>query len=179
MEAEQTIESQIKSTPSNDELQAFVGAGNYLSKWQKMRLDKFALAGFNFWAFLFVHSYYFYRKMYTWGFIFIAVSLLLPLGAVFLFGYIGAKFHLFSSIEQLKQQAIILSLAISLLIMLTSGMLANRIYYSYATFSIRTISKLKLSCENNMLAIKGKGGVNMAGFFMGLAITIVSRTFLN
>lgn len=179
MDAEQAANSALDLIPKDNELQAFIGFGNYLSKWQVMRTSGNFLAGFNFWAFLFVHSYFFYRKMYMWGFIFLAASLLANVGAGALYGFIGAKYHLFSNMEQLMQQATMLSLIVLAITMFTSGILANRIYYSFASFSIHTVSKLELKDENHLLAIKGKGGVNMAGFLAGVAINVFERIFLN
>lgn len=178
MDAQQAPESALDSTPNDHELQTFVGGGNYLSKWQVMRTRGSVLAGFNFWAFLFVHSYFFYRKMYMWGFIFLAASLLGGVGTGALYGFIGAKYHFFSNMEQLKQQATTLGLVVLMLTMLTSGILANRIYYSFATFSIQEISKLGLKDENLLLAIKGKGGVSMVGFLAGVTINVFEKIFL-
>lgn len=172
MEADQSISKSIDSQPTDEELQAFIGAGNYLSKWRRMRENRNSLAGFNFGAFVLVHTFFFYRKMYLWGFIFIAATLLASFGTSILYAYIGAKFQLFSSIEQFKHHAAMLALAISFLIRIASGVLANKIYYSCAAYSIQSISKLNLSGENRMLVIKEKGGVNMAGFALGIAVNV-------
>lgn len=174
----QANEKELAFNQATEELKNFVGPGNYLQKWQGIRENTSSFAGFNFWAFIFVHSYFFYRKMYTWGAIFIAASLVVSFGIVALYAYIGLKLHFFASRDELMQQAMLLNLVISLIFMLASGFLANKIYLSHATFSIQQISKLNFAHENHMQAIKGKGGVNMAAFFIGIGINIFARIFL-
>jgi hypothetical protein len=159
----------------SEEFMAFIGAGNYLIKWQQMIKNNSKLSGFNFWAALFGPAYFFYRKMYTWGMMYIVAAIVITFVAVFIYlGIASANIISGLNIQNAAHNLIYVKLFVWLLMFSISGVFANVIYYRFATFEINALNSKKNS-DLYFQCLKNRGGVSMLGFAAGSFINILMR----
>ncbi|TDR70235.1 DUF2628 domain-containing protein [Paludibacterium purpuratum] len=165
-------------TITREEFEAYVGAGKYLEKWQSIIEKKSRFAGFNIWAAIFGHGFFFYRKMYVWGMLLVALGLILHVifGALY-----GAMFAVLANngwaTLQDMQSHIWLVNGIALLFqMVIAGMFANVIYYESACSAINALSEKK-NDEFYLNYIKKRGGVSMLGILAGSMVNIFCYYF--
>ena len=143
-------------------------------------INKFKKSRFNFTAFILSGIYFLYRKMYGLGILFSAIIL----GSMVSSAYISSLSvwkSIYASIVQAQQSGQILSFnnsfglsshefflfispllanAVSLIVMVISGLIANKCYFNH---SVKKIKKIKSTTDKDLVneALETKGGVNL------------------
>jgi hypothetical protein len=127
---------------------------NYLEEFVGKNYYKIKNRPFNFSAYFFSTTYIFYRKMYTFGTIFILIN----------------------GICNLFFKTIIISLVLNLIL----GFTFNSIYISYASNKVRKIENNNESISREEIAriCENKGGRSILGIFIGSLIEIGIYIFL-
>ena len=169
-------------------------AKKYISKFQKTKEKK---ATWNWGAFFFTPYWFFYRKMYKLGAIFLAITLLISVG-----------FSLSPSVQKLnaditkwtekyniensddftedeilqaneERQAFmrenptgvkLLFAQVTLLLALkvTVGLTANKWYYNYTLKNVKKINEQEKDVQKHKLLLLQSGGTSVGGFFMAV-----------
>lgn len=133
--------NKVFDTITKEEIVAFIGRKSnsyYLDKWANLKLSN-KYVSWNWWAFFLSSYWLLYRKMYLWGFITIVINFVSIGGVV-----IG--------------ETIIPPLVLSIIL----ALFGNSIYYNHAKEKIYKVKKKNLSKENELKAIKKRGGINLA-----------------
>lgn len=143
-------------------------------------INKFKKSRFNFSAFILSGIYFLYRKMYGLGVLFSALVLGSMVGSAYISSLPAWK-SIYTSILQAQQSGQVLSLsnsfglsptefllflspllanAVSLIVMVISGLIANKCYYNH---SVKKIKNIKSTTNKELLneALETKGGVNL------------------
>ena len=144
-------------------------------------INKFKKSRFNFSAFILSGIYFLYRKMYGLGVLFSALVLGSMVGSAYISSLPAWK-SIYTGIVQAQQSGQVLSLsnsfglsptefllflspllanAVSLIVMVISGLIANKCYFNH---SVKKIKKIKSTTNKELLneALETKGGVNLA-----------------
>ncbi|WP_457622140.1 DUF2628 domain-containing protein [Persephonella sp.] len=151
---------------SEEELRAFIGKNSeyYIDKFKKFEEGK--SISWNWSAFLFGVLWMFYRKMYVYGLIALAVIFII---------------NVFIAALGINQ---VISTGISLWLWIGFGMFGNYIYYIFVKNKIKKIKENTRS-DNILEILSKKGGVNrfVLYFFSAFAIIylllIILYVFLN
>lgn len=173
-----------------DEVASFVGpnSGYYIPKFHKKAKNK-KFAGFNFSSFFLPNFWFFYRKNYFAGLIFILCDLFIRIASLpFVNKFYKAYQNLTSALsanppnaeladkytKELYNSEVympILYMFIAMVILrVVFGFLANLIYYRKTFSSIRNLKALNLSKEEYMFNLVRKGGVSMMFAFLGFLL---------
>lgn len=137
---------------TKEEIEAFIGKKSnsyYLDKWVNLKLSN-KYVSWNWWAFFLSSYWLLYRKMYLWGFITIVINFVSIGGVV-----IG--------------ETIIPPLVLSIIL----GLFGNSIYYNHAKEKIYKVKKKDLPKENELKAIKKRGGINLAIALIMFILTLL------
>lgn len=159
-------------------------------------INRFKKSRFNFTAFILSGVYFLYRKMYGLGVLFSVLVLGSMVGAAYITS-LPEWVSIYNSIAQAQSSGSgqILSLnnsfglssneflffisplivnAISLIVMIISGLIANKCYFNH---SVKKIKKIKSTTDKDLVneALETKGGVNLPlAISIGLALLIVN-----
>lgn len=169
-------------------------ANKYVYKFQKIKSKK---PTWNWAAFIFAPYWFFYRKMYKLGAIFLALTLLLPIG-VSAFPSTQTLLQDMSlwtekynpeTIQTLTEQEIIQAneelttivqknpagvvlvfsqSALYISLGLLIGFTANKWYYNYALKSIKKIKAEEKIPQNQKILFLQRGGTSVGGFFLAV-----------
>lgn len=143
-------------------------------------INKFKKSRFNFSAFILSGIYFLYRKMYGLGVLFSALVLGSMVGSAYISSLPAWK-SIYTGIVQAQQSGQVLSLgnsfglsptefllflspllanAVSLIVMVISGLIANKCYYNH---SVKKIKNIKSTTNKELLneTLETKGGVNL------------------
>ncbi|MGN0448088.1 MAG: RING finger protein [Acutalibacteraceae bacterium] len=164
-----------------------IGAMNYIAKFKKLESGK--KISFNFAAFFFSPFWFFYRKLYKAGIIFMTVSMALSIIATPYFTeYLNAIGPLYSLSENATEQEILAALlplenamipiliilAVLFAVNLIAGFTANRMYKNYVVKNA-SLAEKSGTTEKAILLIKKAGGISLTAVCLAfLAEQVIS-----
>lgn len=159
---------------------AFIGnnAGSYVKKFRKK--EHFNKGSFNFAAFLFCPIWFFWRKLYKAGIIYLAITLCLTMLTS---THFDTYMTLLESIDLTAAESItdaqyaelmnatmpiMFYALITFIIRLIAGITGDKLYYKYCTKTLFEVDKLKSTADNDTLL----------GFYLKKSSTAVIVTLL-
>ena len=169
-------------------------AKKYISKFQKTKEKKFT---WNWGAFIFTPYWFFYRKMYKLGAIFLALTLLISVG----FGLSPSiqklntdiaewteKYNIENSGDFTEEEILqaneerkafmtenptgvkllFAEFALLLALKVIVGLMANKWYYNYTLKNVKKINEQEQDTQKRKLLLLKSGGTSVGGFFMAV-----------
>ncbi|MDS0526965.1 DUF2628 domain-containing protein [Clostridium sp. SHJSY1] len=148
-----------KNGITSQEMATFIGNSSisfYIEKWT-MNQDKPSFLSWNWPAFFSSWVWLFYRKLYLFGGIYLAVNLL---SLIFLPLSVFSVILFFSNIS--------------------CALLGNQIYIRHCTKNIKQIKSLPINMDMNAYfrRLKYSGGVSIASLILGIIIYVVATIFI-
>jgi len=177
-------QSPVGAVPSRDELLAFADEraelrfdgtrqDYYVSRWLKVLSSEANGAGFNRAAALLGTVWCFWRKLYALGAIVLIAEILLPvIGTLLLIAVLG--------IQDSGQAPLRASYWLCfVLIRLTLGARANRLYLHRALLTIRSVQHATADPEIRIQKLRSRGGMTGTGLAVALLLSFLVHSFLS
>ncbi|ENY73719.1 MULTISPECIES: DUF2628 domain-containing protein [Aeromonas] len=159
----------IAKETSVEAYKAYTWGDYYPKRWKSLMKNESSNAGFNFYAFLLTYKWFFFRKMPVFG----VVLMLLEIAAT-----VGGNLAV-SHFRVSHEYALIIVAGSLVILMLFSGLVANRVYFNQARKVIESYISSRVPDEYFGEALRSDGGTSLGNFLLSVFVSGVVYSMLN